>query len=51
MEMVLFLLMAVVALLAAFYAGIVVGIKDCKRRFKIPYGATGVNSEGVYYDN
>lgn len=38
MEMILFLLVVFVWTLFSFGFGIVVGIKDCKRRFNIPLG-------------
>ena len=38
METIFIVLVAVVAMLMAFAFGIIVGIKDCKRRFNIPAG-------------
>lgn len=38
MELLLILLVVAVWSLACVYLGIVVGIKDCKRRFNIPFG-------------
>lgn len=50
--MTLFLiLLAVVLLLGAFYLGIVVGIKDCKKQFNIPKKATGVCEDGEFIYN
>lgn len=46
----LFLVLALcVALGLGFCFGVVVGIKDCKRRFNIPLGAVGVDNDGFVY--
>lgn len=45
--MILYLLVAVVC----FYAGICVGVRDCKRRFAVPKTAVGVDADGNFiYD-
>lgn len=49
MQTLFFILCAVVACLLSFIFGILVGIKDCKRRFSIPYGAVGVDNDGYIY--
>lgn len=36
-----------VAIVLAFYIGIIVGIADCKRRFQVPKGAVGVDEHGA----
>lgn len=38
--MLLFVLVFLVSVLFAFLFGVIVGIKDCKRTFNIPYGVT-----------
>lgn len=40
---------AALALLISFCAGALFGIADCKRRFSIPKGATGVDVDGNYF--
>lgn len=42
--MILYVLVAV----AAFYAGVCFGVRDCKRTFAIPKTATGVNDDGSF---
>ena len=42
-------LLFLLALLTVFYCGICLGIANCKRRFLIPKGATGVNDNGYIY--
>lgn len=51
MTTLLFFLVAAVALLLAFCFGVVVGIKDCKRRFNVPPGAVEVDANGEYIFN
>lgn len=46
--MIWFILWAL-SLVIAFYAGIFFGIHDCKRRFKLPKGAQGVDDNGCIY--
>lgn len=43
------LLLLALAFLAVFYGGICLGIANCKRRFLIPKGATGVDDNGYVY--
>lgn len=44
-----YLLVCIVGVLGAFYAGILFGIHDCKKRFSIPKGAVGVDEHGYIY--
>lgn len=44
-------LLFAVALLAVFYGGICLGIANCKRRFYIPKGATGVDKDGNFINS
>lgn len=34
---------------AGLIVGVMLGIRDCKRTFNIPYSATGVYADGEYY--
>ena len=47
MNSLFFILCALVVLVLVFYAGIIVGIADCKRRFQVPKGAVGVDKNGA----
>lgn len=46
----MFTLLFIVAIsIVLFYAGVCVGIWDCKRRFAIPKTAVGVDENGYIY--
>lgn len=45
----IYLLLIVAIAVALFYAGVCVGIWDCKRRFAIPKSAVGVDENGYIY--
>lgn len=49
MQTLFFLLALAVALGLGFCGGVIVGIKDCKRRFGVPLGAVGVDDNGYIY--
>lgn len=49
MTNVLLALVATLCILSAFYCGILVGIKDCKRRFGIPKKAVAADDDGYIY--
>lgn len=38
----------VLCVLAGCVIGVMIGIRDCKRTFDIPYGAVGVDEDGNY---
>lgn len=42
-------LLQILGILGAFYGGIIVGIADCKKRFNVPKGATGVDDDGYNF--
>lgn len=44
----IYILLLVLVALFGFYGGICVGIADCKRRFKIPKSAIGVDEYEHY---
>lgn len=46
MNSLFYILLFVLVALIAFYGGIFVGIKDCKRRFNLPVGSCGVDDDG-----
>lgn len=46
---VLFYLVLALVVLVTLYAGIVIGVSDCKKRFNIPKGAIGVDNDGYIY--
>lgn len=45
----LIICLACVCLLGGLFAGIIIGITDCKRTFQIPKGAMGVDENGYIY--
>lgn len=46
-----YILLFIVSCCFSFYGGVLLGIKDCKRRFMIPKGATSALADGRYLYN